>query len=298
MFTLDLPAANVSTPSLETAELENLLNYLKQVQQIDLTGYKRPTLMRRTLTRMQQVGVEHYREYLDYLEQQPQESTHLLNTVLINVTDFFRDGAVWDYLANHTIPQIIAKKEPNEPIRVWSAGCASGEETYSLAMLLAEALGIKQFQQRVQLYGTDVDLNAVMQARKGYYSAHEVSAIPAALQKKYFEHTADGYLWRADLRRSTLFHCRSLIQAAPFPRIDLLLCRNTLIYFMEEAQIRVLVRFHFSLTHNGFLVLGQADNLSAHSQSSLFTPVSRDARVFTKVPDAHRDARLLSIAFC
>jgi chemotaxis methyl-accepting protein methylase len=148
------------------------------------------------------------------------------------------------------------------------------------------------------LYGTDVDLNAVMQARKGYYSAHEVSAIPAALQKKYFEHTADGYLWRADLRRSIIFHCRSLIQAAPFPRIDLLLCRNTLIYFMEEAQIRALVRFHFSLTNNGFLVLGQADNLSAHPHSSLFTPVSQGARVFTKVPDAHRDGRLLSIAFC
>lgn len=298
MFTLDLPSTDVSTPSLETTELENLLNYLKQVQQIDLTGYKRSTLMRRTLARMQQVGVEHYRDYLDYLEQQPEESTHFLNSVLINFTHFFRDRLVWDYLANHTIPQIIANKEPNEPIRVWSAGCASGEETYSLAMLLAEALGIEQFQQRVRLYGTDVDLDAVMQARKGYYSAYAVSAIPQALRNQYFDSTTYGYLWRADLRRSTIFLCRSLIQAAPFPRIDLLLCRNTLIYFMEEAQIRAFVRFHFSLTNNGFLVLGQADNLSAHPQSSLFTSVERRARVFTKVPDAHRNPRLLSIAFC
>ncbi len=299
MSTLDLPSTNVWAPSLETAELENLVNYLKKVQQIDLTGYKRSTLMRRTLARMQQVGVEHYPDYLDHLEQQPEESTHLLNTVFINFTHFFRDRFVWDYLANQIIPQIIANKEPNEPIRVWSAGCASGEETYSLAMLLAEALGIEQFQQRVRLYGTDVDPDAVMQARKGYYSAHAVEAIPAALQEQYFERTTDGDLWRvgADLRRSTIFLCCDLIQAAPLPRIDLLLSRNMLIYFMEEAQIRALVRFHFSLKNNGFLVLGQAENLAA-PQSSLFTPVDRRARVFTKVPDAHRNPHLLSIAFC
>ncbi|NJK47589.1 hypothetical protein HC931_04825 [Candidatus Gracilibacteria bacterium] len=142
MFALDSPRTNVSTPSLEAAELEDLLNYLKRVQQIDLTGYQRPSLMRRTLVRMQQVGVEHYRDYLDYLEQQPGESTHFLDTVFINATQFFRDRPVWDYLANQIIPQIIANKDSNEQIRVWSAGCASGQETYSLAMLLAEALGI------------------------------------------------------------------------------------------------------------------------------------------------------------
>lgn len=165
-------------------------------------------------------------------------------------------------------------------------------------MLLAEALGVEQFQQRVRLYGTDVDPDAVMQARKGYYSTHAVETIPAALREQYFEHTTDGYLWRADLRRSTIFHCHNLIQAAPFPQIDLLICRNTLIYFMQEARIRALVRFHFSLRNNGFLVLGQAESLTAHPQISLFTPVERDARVFTKVPDAHRNPRLLSIAFC
>lgn len=298
MFTLDLPRTNVSTPSLETAELENLLNYLKRVQQIDLTGYKRFTLMSRTLIRMQQVGVEHYQDYLDHLKQQPEESTHLLNTFFINFTRFFRDRPVWDYLANQIIPQIIANKESNEPIRVWSAGCASGEETYSLAMLLAEALGVEQFQQRVRLFGTDVDRDTVMQARKGYYSSRAVEAIPPALQERYFERNNDGYIWRTDLRRSMIFQCHDLIQTPPFPRIDLLICRNTLIYFMQEAQIRALVRFHFSLRNNGFLVLGQAENLVARPQKSLFTPVDQQARVFTKVPDAHRDPRLLPFAFC
>lgn len=295
---LNLPCANVSPPSLKTAELEGLLNYLKRVQQIDLTGYKRSTLMRRTLIRMQQIGVEHYREYLDHLEQQPEESTHFLNTVFINFTRFFRDRPVWDYLANQIIPQIIANKDSNEPIRVWSAGCASGEETYSLAMLLAEALGIEQFQQRVRLYGTDIDRDAVTQARKGYYSAHAVESIPAALREQYFERETKGYLWRTDLRRSTIFLCRDLIQAPPLPHIDLLVCRNTLMYFMQKARLRALVRFHFSLRNNGFLLLGQSESLVANSQALLFTPVDQHAKVFTKMPDAHRDPRLLSIAFC
>lgn len=298
ILTLDSHRTSVSTPSLKTAELENLLNYLKRVHQIDLTGYKRPSLMRRTLVRMQQVGVEHYQDYLDRLQQQPEELAHFLDTVFINFSYFFRDRPVWDYLANQIVPQIIANKEPNEPIRVWSAGCASGEETYSLAMLLAEALGVEQFQQRVQLYGTDVDRDAVMQARKGYYSAQAVKTIPAALREQYFERKPDGYLWRTDLRRSMIFDCRDLIQSPPLPRIDLLVCRNTLIYFQQEAQIRALVRFHFSLRNNGFLVLGQAEKLVAHPQSSLFTPVAQQVSVYTKVPDAHRHPRLLAIAFC
>jgi len=163
MFPVDSHSVDVSIPSLETAEFEDFLKEFKQVQQIDLTGYKRPTLIRKISLRMRQVGIEQYQDYLDYLEQQPEELTHLLDTLFINSTQFFRDPCVWDYLANQILPQLIANKEPNEPIRVWSAGCASGEETYSLFMLLAETLGIEQFQQRVRLYGTDIDPDAVRQ---------------------------------------------------------------------------------------------------------------------------------------
>lgn len=292
----DLPCAKVSPPSLETAELEDLLCYLKRTQQIDLTGHKRPTLMRQTLARMQQAGVGYYRDYLDYLERQPEELTHLVDSVFVNFTYFFRDHLIWDYLANQMIPQIIANKEPNEPIRVWSAGCASGEETYSLAMLLAEELGVEHFRRRVRLYGTDVDPAAVMQARKGYYPAYTVEAIPAALRQQYFERTTNGYLCRAELHRSMIFQCRDLIHAPPFPRIDLLVCRNTLMYFIPEAQVRALVRFHFSLRNNGFLLLGRLESLT-NSQALLFRPVNRQARVFARVPGAHLNPRLLPIAF-
>ena len=283
-------------PPIEASELENLLNYLK-LQQVDFTGYKRSTLMRRLLSRMQKIRVEHYQNYRDYLEQHPDELHHLLNTVFINFTHFFRDRPVWDYLANQLIPQIISTKRSDEPIRVWSAGCASGEETYSLAMLLAEALGLEQFQQRVRLFGTDVDQDALTQARQGYYPAHVVEAIPHSLLKQYFDSTNQGYLWRNDLRHSLIFCRHDLIQFPPFSRIDLLVCRNTLMYFTAKTQIQALVRFHFSIADSGFLLVGQAENPTVYHPSPLFTPVDRQMRVFAKVPNAHRTSRLLPMAF-
>jgi chemotaxis methyl-accepting protein methylase len=143
---LNFSLTDVLIPCLETTELEDLLQYLKRSLQIDLTGYKRASLMRRTLVRMQRVGIEHYQGYLAYLQQQPDEATHLLDTIFINFTGFFRDRSVWDYLAHQIIPQMIANTASHQPICIWSAGCASGEETYSLAMLLMEALGLEQFQ--------------------------------------------------------------------------------------------------------------------------------------------------------
>ncbi|MBD2100418.1 protein-glutamate O-methyltransferase CheR [Leptolyngbya sp. FACHB-261] len=297
MIKLDPPRSNVSAPFLETAELEDLLIYLKRDQQIDLTGYKRPALKSRILARMQRLGVENYRDYRAHFEQQPKELSYFLDTVFINFTRFFRDRLVWDYLANQAIPQIIANKAPHESIRVWSVGCASGEETYSLAIVLAEALGIEQFQQRVRLFGTDVDPKAVLKARRGYYSAHAVEAIPTALREKYFECTTDGYLRHSGLRRSIFFRCHDLIHRPPFLKIDLLVCRNTLIYFRQEAQTQALLRFNFSLRNDGFLLLGQAENLVTHLQKSLFTPVERQVKIFKKIPNSHRKHNLFPIAF-
>ncbi|MDX2213147.1 MAG: protein-glutamate O-methyltransferase CheR [Oculatellaceae cyanobacterium bins.114] len=283
---LDLTCTHSHSPSLKVEQLEKLLIYLKQVHQIDLTGYKRPSLLRRTQLRMQQVGVECYQDYFDQLQQQPDEVTHLVNTVLVNFTCFFRDRPVWDYLINHVIPHIITSKAPNEPIRIWSAGCASGEEAYSLAMLLAEMLGPEQFLQRVRIYGTDVDQDAIRQAHKGCYSAAVAEEIPPVLLGRYFEPTPEGYRWRPDYCPPILFHPHDLIQTAPMPKIDLLVCRNLLMYLTSETQVRALVRFHFSLQPTGFLLLGQAESLIAHPQASLFKPTYRQTKVFQKVPNA------------
>lgn len=291
---LDIPLVSTIDLALEATELEDLLSYLRQTHQVDLTGYKRPCLLRRTLVRMQQVGVEHYQAYLEYLQQNPNEVEHLLNTIYINYTYFFRDRPVWDYLVNQVVPQIIASKIPQEPIRVWSAGCATGEETYSLALLLIAALGIEQFQKRVQIYGTDVDREAIQQARRGHYPAYQVEPMPPALKEQYFERRKNGYRWRQEFSPSIQFQRHNLIQDPPLPGIDLLVCRNVLMYLTEKTQVQILERFYSSLEQNGFLLLGQAENLITYPQLSLFTPIYWQGRVFTKgLP--HQSHPLLSL---
>lgn len=280
---LDLLPANIKTPSLEATELEDLLKYLKRVSQVDLTGYKRSSLLRRTQVRMQRTGVSNYREYFAHLRQQPDEVTHLLDTIFINYTYFFRDHLVWDCLKTQVIPQILANKSPNEPIRVWSAGCASGEEAYSLAILFAELLGLEQFQRRVRIYGTDVDRDAVLQAQRGCYPRHVAEGIPSDLLERYFENTVYGYRWRQKRGQSIRFYTHNLMQSSSLPCIDLLVCRNAIMYFTLEAQLRTLRHLHSSLNRDGFLLLGKAEGLVTRSQTALFAPAYQQMKVFKKV---------------
>jgi two-component system CheB/CheR fusion protein len=147
-------------------EFEALLEYIKNNRGFDFTGYKRSSLMRRVNKRMQTVEIATYSDYLDYLQVNPEEFIPLFNTLLINVTCFFRDREAWDYISEKIVPLITANKEANEPIRVWSAACASGEEAYTLAMVLAEALGVEQFKARVKIYGTELDEEALSKPAK------------------------------------------------------------------------------------------------------------------------------------
>lgn len=261
-------------------EFEALLDYLKHSRGCDLTGYKHSTLMRRFARRMQEIKIDSYRDYLHYLQSHPDECSALLDTVFINVTSFFRDSDAWVTLANEIIPQIIASKEPDEPIRVWSAACASGQEAYSLIILFAEALGIESCLQRVQFYATDVDEAALEQARQGIYQPREVTEIPPHLLEKYFEQTEQGYVFHPQLRRTIIFGRHNLASDAPMSKIDLLVCRNALIYFNADTQATILIRFHFALNNNGFLFLGKAETLIGQRQ--IFTPVNRKHRVYAK----------------
>ncbi len=261
-------------------ELDNFLEYLKQNQGCDLTVYKHSTLQRRLGVRMHQLGISSYGSYLDYLKHHPDELACLLDTLFINFTGFFRDFDAWEYLANEVIPKIISRKKPHEPIRIWSASCASGEEAYTLALLFVEALGIEQYLQQVQIYATDVDEAALRQARQHRYTNSEVAGVPPALLNKYFEPTPQGYVFNPTLRRRVIFARHNLLEDAPISRLDLLVCRNTLMYFKHEAQVKILVRFHFALHNLGFIFLGKAETLV--SRSFLFAPVSIKHRIFSK----------------
>ncbi len=261
-------------------EFEALLDYLKHGHGCDLTGYKRPSLMRRFAYRMQEIKIDSYRDYLHYLQSHPEECIGLLDTVFINVTTFFRDRDAWVTLAHEIIPKIIANSEPQEAIRVWSAACASGPEVYSLIILFAEALGIESCLQRVQFYATDVDEAALGQARQAIYQPREVTEIPPNLLEKYFKKAEQGYVFHPQLRRIIVFGRHNLAEDAPIPKIDLLVCRNALMYFNADTQATILIRFHFALKNNGFLFLGNAETLI--TQRPIFTPVNLKHRIFAK----------------
>jgi len=257
---------------------EALLIFLRERRGFDFTGYKRPSLMRRVRRRMAEVGIESTVEYQDFLEMHPEEFTPLFNTVLINVTSFFRDRPSWEHLRDELLPQVLATTDSG--IRVWSPGCASGQEAYSLAILLAEALGAEQFRQRVKIYATDVDEEALVQARQAVYAERELAGLTPEQVEEYFQPEGARFAFRKDLRRSVIFGRNDLVQDAPISHVDLLVCRNTLMYFNAETQSRILGRLHFALNPEGVLFLGKAEMLLSHGQ--MFAPIDLTRRFFRK----------------
>ena len=263
-------------------EFDGLLDLLKRARGFDFTGYKRASLVRRVRKRMQAVGADSYTDYMQVLERKPGEYDQLFNTVLINVTTFFRDGVPWDFLGEELVPQIAKRRGHGEAIRVWSAGCASGQEAYTLAMIFAERLGVDEFLRRVKIYATDLDEDALTYARQGSYTVKEMENVPDALKERYFERQNGRFYFKKPLRRCVIFGRNDLVDDAPISKIDLLVCRNTLMYFDSQTQARVLNRFHFALRDGGYLFLGKAETLSTHT--NVFEPVDLQRRVFSKVP--------------
>ncbi|UYY57515.1 CheR family methyltransferase [Sphingomonas sp. S2-65] len=264
---------------------EALLSYIQESRGVDFRGYKRTSLKRRISLRMEAVEVEDFDAYRAQLEAQPSEFEALLNTVLINVTSFFRDAEAWEVLREQVIPAIIAEAD-ERGIRIWSVGCASGEEPFSIAMLMAEAMGVSEFCNRVKIYATDLDEEALKIARAATYSPREVENVPPALLEKYFERTKNHYVFERELRKSVIFGKHNIVHDAPISRINLLTCRNLLIYLEAETQNVVLPRLHYAIDTKGYLFLGKAETQLA--RSPLFRPVETKHRIFAKVPQEWR----------
>jgi two-component system CheB/CheR fusion protein len=278
------------------ADLGALLAQIRDSRGFDFTGYKASSLQRRLQKRMDALGVETYEQYSDLLQVQPDEFAQLFNTILINVTSFFRDPDAWEVLAKDAIPAILEARSDDAEIRAWSAGTASGEEAFTIAMLLAEALGEDAFRQRVKIYATDVDDEALEEARHATYDADRLESVPEPLREKYFETFNGTWFFRRDLRRGVIFGRNDLVQDAPISRIDLLVCRNALMYFNSETQAEILRRFHFALQPTGYLFLGKSEMLL--TRRDLFEPVNIKRRVFKKVVRSgeHRSALLVRAA--
>jgi two-component system CheB/CheR fusion protein len=261
---------------------EALLDFLKRSRGVDFTGYKRTSLERRVRRRMDAIGCTSFGDYLDYLEVHPDEYEQLFETLLINVTEFFRDAPAWAHLQEQVLPELLARKAEDAPVRVWSAGCSSGQEAYTVAIVLAELLGIDAYRERVKIYATDIDEDALNQARLGIYTPKETEMVPADLRTRYFERADQRLAFRKDLRRTVIFGRNNLVQDAPISRLDLLVCRNTLMYFNAETQARVLRHFHFALLDDGALMLGKSEMMISHRD--LFGAIDLKKRIFSKHP--------------
>jgi two-component system CheB/CheR fusion protein len=283
------PAVGPPDPAFEA-----LLEFLDQKRGLDFTGYKRSSLERRIRRRMDQVDCHSFDDYVDYLEVHPDEYKVLLDAILINVTEFFRDMPTWEYLRDHTLPALFADKPADEPIRVWSAGCATGQEAVTVAIVLAEVLGEEDFRNRVKIYATDIDEAALAVARQAVYSERELESVPRDLRERYFEPHPQGRAFRKDLRRALIFGRNNLVSDAPISRLDLLVCRNTLMYFTVETQSLILRHFHFALRDGGVLLLGRSEMLTTHRD--LFINEDLMKRVFRARPHSETPGRVISMA--
>ena len=255
---------------------------------LDLRPYKPGTLKRRIERRIHLARLPDARAYADFLKERPEERAALVDDLLITVTGFFRDLDAWEVLRTEAIAPLLERaREPDVPIRAWLAGCASGEEAYSLAILLMEeararGLGPRAF----EIFATDTSDKALERARWGRYPAADVADLPAAWREAYFEREDDHVRIRPPLRERIVFARHDLIADPPFSRVDLLVCRNVQIYLRPETQQKLAHVFHFALRDGGYLFLGNAESVAAEE---LFAPVSKAARLFRRTGAARAD---------
>lgn len=243
--------------------LDAFLSQVRNRAGIDFRQYKMPTIRRRLLRLMAAAECNGLSEYLRYLNTHPDAYQRLVSSFLIKVTGFFRDPSLYRYLQETILPELVKKtRESGSELRLWSAGCATGEEAYSLAILLAELLNDEVEKTPIRIFATDLDTHAIDFARRGVYPKAAFDEMPPDLIAKYFTELDGAYQVKKRIRNLTVFGEYDLGQRAPFPRIDLVVCRNVLIYFTKDLQQRTLQLFAFSLRQGGYLVLGKAETTS------------------------------------
>ncbi len=263
--------------------LNELLDELAEQRGFDFRGYKKTTLERRFRRRMFQLNIGGYSDYSEYIRKNPAEINELLNTILINVTEFFRDPPAWEILRHEMLPSLLKKLKPGHSFRAWSAGCASGEEPYSVAILLAEHFGPRIQEYDVKIYATDIDEEALNAARRGEYSADALKRIRPELREKYF-HGKGLLRVNREIRKLVIFGRSNHASDAPISHVNLLTCRNVLIYFDAALQKQILDRLHYALEPGGILFLGKSE--SQLTNSAHFRRLNARWRIFQRITDS------------
>jgi len=274
---LRLPAGDGDGGATDEATLREILALLRVRTNHDFSRYKRPTLFRRIGRRMQVTGVPDQPTYLEVLRTRPEEVQALLQDLLISVTNFFRDREAWTAL-EAIIPLVFAGKGPDDQVRVWVTACATGEEAYSVAMLLDEHAQTLDAPPAIQVFATDIDAAAIRQARQGRYPETIAGDVSPERLKQFFVWEQGRYRVKQELRERVLFAHHNVLHDPPFSQLDLITCRNLLIYLNREAQEQVVRLFHFSLRPGGYLLLGAAESLDGLPQ--LFDMVAKGQRLF------------------
>jgi two-component system, chemotaxis family, CheB/CheR fusion protein len=276
-----LTGAYVPGPPETADTLTDFLEHVREQSGIDFAQYKRPTILRRLQRRMAATRLARLSDYIRFVAGHPEEYQKLIASFFISVTAFFRDPELFAALRQQVLPELIAhaRTHGNE-LRIWSAGCATGEEAYSLAILVAELLGEEVSQFNVRIFATDLDAEAVAFARRGIYPASALAALSPDLVARYFTPVEGAYEVTKQIRGLIIFGLHDLGKGAPFPRIDLVLCRNVLIYFAPDLQRRSLQLFAFSLRAGGYLMLGMAETTSALAK--FFTQVHPPLKLYRR----------------
>ena len=267
------------------AQVTQITTVLRNVLSHDFHGYKRGTFLRRVQRRMQVLLIDTLDAYVTRLREDRQEVQDLFQDLLIGVTQFFRDPQEFEVLARE-LPRLFEGKGADDQFRVWVLGCATGEEAYSIAILLREHLATLEYPPKVQIFATDLDPRALGLARVGRYASSIANHVRPDRLERWFTREGDTYCVSKELREMCIFSPHNLIKDAPFSRIDILSCRNLLIYLNTELQNRVMPIFHFSLRSGGLLFLGNSENVTRHGK--LFAPVDRKNRLFNRLDTATR----------
>ncbi|WP_218509643.1 chemotaxis protein CheB [Variovorax sp. dw_308] len=280
---IEPPAGPAAAQQAEQA-LQEVMGLLRGYTRHDFRHYKRATVLRRIERRLQVNRLADLPAYRDHLRDHPEEAVPLLQDMLISVTNFFRDRDAFEALEREAIPALFTDKEPGEQVRAWAAGCATGEEAYSLSVLLREAAELHDKPVEVQVFATDIDERAIAVARKGSYPEGIVADISPARLRQYFLKDQDRFRVAGMVREQVLFAVHDLLRDPPFSRLDLICCRNLLIYLDREAQARALEIFRVALRPGGYLFLGSSE--SADAAGNLFTAVDKKHRIFRANPQA------------
>ncbi len=280
----DSPAAAMP---ITDEDIQIIIQLIRRVVGVDFSHYKMTTIRRRIIRRMLLVRLETLPEYAQFLRQHPDETRALYDDLLINVTTFFRDADTMDYLEKALLPKIIRDRKPRDTFRIWIPACSTGQEAYSLAILLLEILGDRASGVTIQIFATDLSELAVAKARLGSYTRGEVMDVSPRRLQRFFTKVDDHYRINKSVRDMCVFAPHNVLKDPPFSRLDLISCRNLLIYLDTSLQRKVMATFHYALNPNGYLILGKSETVG--NSGTLFAQLEKNYRVYVRRNDAPAD---------